>query len=69
MSPARRQQVISLIIPIVIALCGFAASVFAAYSTTTNRITAIETKQEDDRKELHEIKAMVSKIYDKVAGW
>jgi hypothetical protein len=73
MSPARRQFVASILIPVLIALCGVAISAFASYThndkALSNRISTIEAKQEDDRRTLGEIKVTLDKVYDKVAGW
>lgn len=70
MSPARRQVLVSIILPILFSL---AISAFAAYvdndKALSSRVSVIEAKQGDDRRQLGEIKATVDKIYDKVAGW
>lgn len=68
MSPARRQFVASILVPVLIALCGVAISAFASYThndkSLSNRITAVETKQDDDRQTLGEIKGTVDRIYE-----
>lgn len=63
-----RPHVISIIVPIAVMLLSFALSAYSAYSHNDKqlgeRITAIETKQEDDRRRLGEIKTTVDRIYE-----
>jgi hypothetical protein len=56
------------LLPITISLGGFAISAFASYSHNdkdlTSRITAVETRQEDDRAALRRIELKVDRIYE-----
>lgn len=71
MSPIRRQMVATLI-PVGIALASLAISAFTSYAgndkTLTSRIVVVETRQEDDRETLREIKSTVDRIYAIVAA-
>lgn len=60
-------------IPLVVAGASLLASGWSAYNhndkQTSNRLTAVETKQADDRETLKHVSEQVDKIYDKVAKW
>lgn len=71
MSPAR-PQLLATLIPVAVALASLAISAFTSYAgndkTLTSRITAVETRQEDDRAALRRIEVKVDRIYEIVVG-
>lgn len=68
-----KPSLLDLWVPILLALFSLAVSSYVGYThereNTNGAVVILQTQQKNDHERLERIEQMVSKIYDKVAGW